>query len=50
MHYLHHLLECSIGPSSKVVNLRRIFDWANMAATLHPFLGAARHPYIEVSG
>ena len=49
MHYLDHILECSIGPSLKVVQLRRLFDWTNMAAALHQFFGAARHPCFEVS-
>ena len=50
MHYLDHILECPIGPSLKVVQLRRLFDWTNMAAALHQFFGAARHPCFEVSG
>ena len=50
MHYLDHLLECLIGPSFKVLQLRRLFDWTNMAAALHQFFGAARHPCFEVSG
>ena len=49
MHYLDHILECPIGPSLKVVQLRRLFDWINMAAALHQFFGAARHPCFEVS-
>ena len=49
MHYLDHILECPIGPSLKVVQLRRLFDWTNMAAALHQFFGAARHPCFEVS-
>ena len=49
MHYLHHILECPIGPSLKEVQLRRLFDWTNMAAALPQFLGAARHPCFEVS-
>ena len=49
MHYLDHLLECPIGPSLKVVQLRRLFDWINMAAVLPQFFGAARHPCVEVS-
>ena len=49
MHYLDHLLECLIGPSLKVLQLRRLFDWTNMAAALHQFFGAARHPCFEVS-
>ena len=50
MHYLDHILECPIGPSLKVVQLRRLFDWTNMAAALLQFFGAARHPCFEVSG
>ena len=50
IHYLDHILECPIGPSLKVVQLRRLFDWTNMAAALHQFFGAARHPCFEVSG
>ena len=50
MHYLDHILECPIGPSLKVVQLRRLFDWTNMAAALPQFFGAARHPCFEVSG
>ena len=50
MHYLDHLLEGAIGSSLKVVQLRRLFDWTNMAAALPKFFGAARHQYIEVSG
>ena len=38
MHYLDHILECPIGPSLKVVQLRRLFDWTNMAADLPQFL------------
>ena len=38
MHYLDHLLECPIGPSLKVLQLRRLFDWTNMAAALPQFL------------
>ena len=49
MHYLDHILECPIGPSLKVVQLRRLFDWTNMAAALPQFFGAARHPCFEVS-
>ena len=49
MHYLDHILECPIGPSLKVVQLRRLFDWTNMAAALPQFFGAASHPCIEVS-
>ena len=49
MHYLGHLLECGIGPSLKVVQLRRLFDWTNMAAALPQFFDAARHPCVEVS-
>ena len=49
MYYLDHLLECPIGPSLKIVQLRRLFDWANMAAALPQFFGAARHPCVEVS-
>ena len=49
MHYLGHILECPIGPSLKVVQLRRLFDWTNMAAALPQFFGAARHPCFEVS-
>ena len=49
MHYLDHILECPIGPSLKVVQLRRLFDWTNMAAALHQFFGAARHSCFEVS-
>ena len=49
MHYLDHLLEYPIGPSLKVVQLRRLFDWTNMAAALPQFFGAARYPCIEVS-
>ena len=49
MHYLDHILECPIGPSLKVVQLRRLFDWTNMAAALPQFFGAVRHPCIEVS-
>ena len=49
MHYLDHLLECLIGPSLKVLQLRRLFDWTNMAAALPQFFGAARHPCFEVS-
>ena len=26
------------------------FDWTNMAAALPQFFGAARHPYVEISG
>ena len=50
MHYLDHLLECPIGPSLKVLQLRRLFDWTIMAGALPQFFGAARHPCIEVSG
>ena len=50
MHYLDHLLESPIGPSLKVLQLRRLFDWTNMAAALPQFSGAASHPCIEVSG
>ena len=50
MHHLDHILECPIGPSLKVVQLRRLFDWTNMAAALLQFFGAARHPCFEVSG
>ena len=50
MHYLDHLLKCPIGPSLKVLQLRRLFDWTNMAAALPQFFGTARHPCIEVSG
>ena len=50
MHYLDHILECPIGPSLNVVQLRRLFDWTNMAAALPQFFGAARHPCFEVSG
>ena len=50
MHYLDHILECPIGPSLKVVQLRQLFDWTNMAAALPQFFGAARHPCFEVSG
>ena len=39
-----------IGPSLKVVQLRRLFDWSNIVAALPQFFGAARHPCIEVSG
>ena len=35
MHYLDHLLECPIGPSLKVLQLRRLFDWTNMVAALY---------------
>ena len=49
MHYFDHILECPIGPSLKVVQLRRLFDWTNMAAPLPRFFGAARHPCFEVS-
>ena len=49
MHYLDHILECPIGPSLKVVQLRRLFDWTNMAAALPQFFGPARHPCFEVS-
>ena len=49
MHYLDHILECPKGPSFKVVQLRRFFDWINMAAALPQFFGAARHPCFEVS-
>ena len=49
MHYLDQILECPIGPSLKVVQLQRLFDWTNMAAALPQFFGAARHPCIEVS-
>ena len=49
MHYLDHILECPIGPSLKVVQLRRLFDWSNMAAALPQFFGAASHPCFEVS-
>ena len=45
---MDHLLECPIGPSLKLVQLRRLFDWANTA--LHQFFGAIRHPCVEVSG
>ena len=48
MHYLDHILEYPIGPSLKVVQLRRLFDWTNMAAALPQFFGAARHPCFEV--
>ena len=48
MHYLDHLLECPIGPSLKVVQLRWLFDWTNIAAALPQFFGAARQPYVEV--
>ena len=34
MHYLDHLLECPIGPSLKVLQLRRLFDWTNMPLCL----------------
>ena len=34
---------------SSAVTLRRLFDWTNMAAALHQFFGAARHPCFEVS-
>ena len=44
-----HILECPIGPSLKVVQLRRLFDWTNMAAALPQFFGAASHPCFEVS-
>ena len=37
------------GPSLKVVQLRRLFDWTNMASALPQFFGAARHPCFEVS-
>ena len=37
MHYLDHILECPIGPSLKIVQLRRLFDWTNMAAALLHF-------------
>ena len=50
MHYLDHILECPIGPSLKVVQLRRLFDWTNMAAALPQVFGAASHPCFEVSG
>ena len=50
MHYLDHILECPIGPSLKIVQLRRLFDWTNMAAALPQFFGAARHSCFEVSG
>ena len=50
MQYLDHILECPIGPSLKVVQLRRLFDWINMAAALPQFFGAASHPCFEVSG
>ena len=50
MHYLDHILECPIGPSLKVVQLRRLFDWTNMAAALPQFFGAASNPCFEVSG
>ena len=46
---MDHILECPIGPSLKVVQLRRLFDWTNMAAALPHFFGAARHPCFEVS-
>ena len=49
MHYLDHILECPIGPSLKVVQLRRLFDWTNMAVALPQFFGAASHPCFEVS-
>ena len=39
----------SHGPSSKVVQFRRLFDWTNMAAALPQFFGATRYPCIEVS-
>ena len=48
MHYLDHILEYPIGPSLKVVQLRVLFDWTNMAAALPQFFGAARHPWFEV--
>ena len=38
MHYLDHILECPIWPSLKVVQLRRLFDWTNMATALPQFL------------
>ena len=41
MRYLGHILECPIGPSLKVAQLRRLFDWTNMAAALPQFFGAA---------
>ena len=50
MDYLDHLLEYPIGPSLKVVQSRRLFDWTNMAAALPQFFGAARHPCVEVRG
>ena len=50
MHYLDHILECPIGPSLKVVQLRRLFDWTNMAAALPQFFGAARHPCFGSGG
>ena len=50
MHYLDHLLKCPIEPSLKVLQLRRLFDWTNMAAALPQFFGAPRHPCFEVSG
>ena len=43
MHYLDHLLQCPIRPSLKVVQLRRLFDWTNVAAALPQFFGAACH-------
>ena len=46
---LDHILECPIGPSLKVVQLRRLFDWTNMAAALPQFFRAACHPCFEVS-
>ena len=52
MHYLDHLLECPVGPSFKVVQLRRLFDWTNMAAALPQFLALpamCRGQWIDVS-
>ena len=45
MHYLDHLFERPIGPSLKALQLRRLFDWTNMAAALPQFFGCTLSLY-----
>ena len=49
MHYVDHLLECPIGPSLKVGQLRRFFTGPIWRPLYLNFFGAARHPCVEVS-
>ena len=48
--FFSHHAKFPLGHLLKALQLRRLFDWTNMAADLHQFFGVTRHPCIEVSG